>query len=39
MNFFIPAVLGNTIGGVSLVAVLNHAQLVAGKKKGQVEQS
>ena len=39
VNFFIPAVLGNTIGGVSLVAVLNHAQLVAGKKKGRVEQS
>jgi len=32
VNFFIPAVLGNTIGGVSLVAALNHAQVVAGKK-------
>lgn len=32
VNFFVPAVLGNTIGGVSFVAVLNHAQLVAGHK-------
>jgi formate/nitrite transporter FocA (FNT family) len=37
INFFIPAVLGNTIGGVSLVAVLNHAQLVAGKKRNSAE--
>ena len=39
VNFFIPAVLVNTIGGVSLVAVLNHAQLVAGKKAREPEQA
>jgi formate/nitrite transporter FocA (FNT family) len=39
VNFFIPAVLGNTIGGVSLVAVLNHAQVVSGKKQQQVKHS
>jgi formate-nitrite transporter family protein len=27
---FIPALLGNIIGGVALVAALNHAQVVAG---------
>jgi formate/nitrite transporter FocA (FNT family) len=26
----LPVLLGNTIGGVSLVAVVNHAQVVAG---------
>lgn len=31
LHFLIPATLGNTIGGVSLVAVLNHAQVVAGQ--------
>jgi formate-nitrite transporter family protein len=36
-NFLIPAVIGNTIGGVSLVAVLNHAQLVAGHKGSSSE--
>lgn len=30
-HFMIPALLGNTLGGVSLVAVLNHAQVVAGE--------
>jgi len=30
LHFMIPALLGNTIGGVSLVALINHAQLVAG---------
>ena len=29
-RFFVPTVLGNIAGGVSLVAVLNHAQVVAG---------
>ena len=36
MRFMLPALLGNTIGGVALVAALNHAQVVAGdarKKK------
>lgn len=30
LHFMLPALLGNTIGGVSLVAVLNHAQVVGG---------
>jgi formate/nitrite transporter FocA (FNT family) len=29
-GFVVPALLGNIIGGVMLVAVLNHAQIVAG---------
>nr|GFC39313.1 hypothetical protein [Tanacetum cinerariifolium] len=29
-GFVVPALLGNIIGGVLLVAVLNHAQIVAG---------
>jgi formate/nitrite transporter FocA (FNT family) len=31
LGFFVPALLGNIVGGVLLVAVLNHAQVVAGK--------
>jgi len=30
-NFLLPAVLGNILGGVMLVAMLNHAQIVAGE--------
>ncbi|OWP62721.1 transporter [Hymenobacter amundsenii] len=29
-GFVVPALLGNILGGVTLVAVLNHAQVVAG---------
>ncbi len=29
-GFVVPALLGNVVGGVTLVAVLNHAQVVAG---------
>lgn len=29
-NFLLPALIGNIIGGVSLVALLSHAQVVAG---------
>jgi formate/nitrite transporter FocA (FNT family) len=29
--FFLPTLLGNIVGGVSLVAFLGHAQVVAGK--------
>lgn len=32
MKFFIPTLVGNVIGGVSLVAALNHAQVVGGKE-------
>lgn len=31
MGYALPVLLGNTIGGVSLVAVFNHAQVVAGE--------
>jgi formate-nitrite transporter family protein len=34
-RFFVPALLGNIIGGVSLVAVLGHAQVVAGGSSAQ----
>ena len=30
-RFVIPTALGNTLGGVTLVAALNHAQVVGGK--------
>lgn len=32
VNFFVPTLLGNIIGGVSLVAALGHAQVVGGKE-------
>ncbi len=31
LSFLIPTLIGNIIGGVSLVAALNHAQVVAGE--------
>jgi formate/nitrite transporter FocA (FNT family) len=31
-NFFFPTLLGNILGGVSLVAALGHAQVVGGKE-------
>lgn len=31
LSFMIPTLIGNIIGGVSLVAALNHAQVVAGE--------
>jgi formate/nitrite transporter FocA (FNT family) len=31
-HFIVPALIGNIIGGVMLVAAINHAQVVAGKK-------
>jgi len=30
-RFVVPTVIGNTLGGVTLVAALNHAQVVGGK--------
>jgi formate/nitrite transporter FocA (FNT family) len=36
-HYMLPVLLGNTIGGVSLVAFLNHAQVVAGEHR-RVEQ-
>jgi formate/nitrite transporter FocA (FNT family) len=32
-GYMIPTLIGNTLGGVSLVAVVNHAQVVAGEKQ------
>jgi formate/nitrite transporter FocA (FNT family) len=32
-DFFLPTLLGNILGGVALVAALNHAQVVAGKEE------
>ncbi len=32
VQFFIPTLLGNIIGGISLVAALGHAQVVGGKE-------
>ena len=31
LHFFLPTLAGNVVGGVSLVAFLGHAQVVAGK--------
>lgn len=31
LHFMFPALIGNIVGGVSLVGLINHAQLVAGK--------
>jgi formate-nitrite transporter family protein len=30
LNFMLPTLIGNMIGGIALVAALNHAQVVAG---------
>ena len=32
VHFFLPTLIGNIIGGVSLVAFLGYAQVVAGKE-------
>lgn len=32
VRYMLPTLAGNTVGGVSLVAALNHAQVIAGKK-------
>jgi formate/nitrite transporter FocA (FNT family) len=31
-NYLVPTFLGNVVGGVTLVAALNHAQVVSGSK-------
>jgi formate/nitrite transporter FocA (FNT family) len=33
-GFLLPAFLGNSIGGVALVSAVNHAQVVAGARRG-----
>lgn len=35
LHYLLPAVLGNTLGGVALVAGLAHAQVVAGRPRRQ----
>ncbi len=35
-GFFLPALIGNVIGGVSLVAALGHAQVVSGEDGADV---
>lgn len=37
VDFLLPALFGNVIGGVLLVAVLNHAQTVAGEESEQID--
>lgn len=32
-DFMVPTLVGNTVGGVSLVAALNHAQVASRKTK------
>ncbi len=32
-NYTLPTLIGNTLGGVSLVAALNHAQVVSGSQE------
>ena len=34
-GYLVPTLLGNIIGGVSLTAAVNHAQVVAGMSKKQ----
>jgi formate-nitrite transporter family protein len=33
-GYFVPVLLGNVVGGVSLVAALNYGQVAAGEEKG-----
>jgi formate/nitrite transporter FocA (FNT family) len=33
-SYLVPTFIGNIIGGVALVAAINHAQVVSGKKRG-----
>jgi formate-nitrite transporter family protein len=35
-GFVLPCLIGNVLGGVVLVAVLNHAQVVSGEEEGRV---
>ncbi len=32
-GYMVPTLIGNTLGGVSLVAAINHAQVVSGRKR------
>ena len=35
-HYLVPTFIGNVIGGVALVAAINHAQIVSGKKNEDV---
>jgi formate/nitrite transporter FocA (FNT family) len=35
-GYALPTLIGNVLGGVTLVSVLNHAQVVAGKKESRL---
>jgi len=37
LRFFIPTLIGNVIGGISLVAAINHAQVAAGTSKLDID--
>ncbi|MFC4453882.1 formate/nitrite transporter family protein [Deinococcus sonorensis] len=37
-SYMVPTLLGNILGGVSLVAALNHAQVVAGSNKAKSDE-
>lgn len=39
LGYLVPTLLGNIIGGVSLTAVINHAQVVAGNAPGRLEEA
>jgi formate/nitrite transporter FocA (FNT family) len=39
IHFMLPVLVGNTIGGVSLVAVVNHAQVMAGSTQHRPDSS
>lgn len=39
LGYMLPALAGNVIGGVALVAALNHAQVVSGKRRRRRNQS
>jgi formate/nitrite transporter FocA (FNT family) len=38
-RFFVPTLIGNTVGGVLLVAALSHAQVVAGSGREETTES
>ena len=38
-GYMLPALIGNIIGGVSLVSALNHAQVIAGAQRAGAENS
>jgi formate/nitrite transporter FocA (FNT family) len=35
-NYLFPTFIGNVIGGVALVAAINHAQVVSGKQHHEI---